>query len=1242
MELWKHQDEALQAILTGGKKVQVEMACGVGKSFLAIEIARRFPKTLIVVPTLALMEQYVLRYRSLLGCKFLCFCSINHMEGAVKIKVKTNSKTLGKTVVEEERIVVMTTYASLGQFAYRARHMGFKMDVVILDEAHNVATEGRYGFLLDEPLVFEKAVLMTATRKLEGEYNMLDKDIYGECVYEYNFQRAIEEGIIRDYNLWLAVYRIPGETEFDCDAEPEEMFEVVCRAIRERGAGKVFVFNRFVSGALAGKATAVESFVEKADLFRKYLGDGVHVYGISGETPQEERREKLERFRNSPAGEVHVLCSSGVLSEGIDVPDCNMIIYADRKQSRRDIIQCLGRCIRKTEDGKFAEVVIPINVGDSMESEEKLLAELGKNIGQNRYRKMIDILVALKSVDGRLEDEEKRKEIGLIGDDKIGVIADRRIIGKNCYRGDCMGWWIRYEELKRFVEKKGRLPHYTPGGDERRLFSWIQCNRRKYKGKEGNPLDSSQKVHLENLDCWEWSRDYDVWWYRNYEKLKAFLATSGGVYPDRKAETKLERSLGHWVQNQRSNFQGTSKNSKRYRELTADKRIALEKLENWSWDKNEYWDERYEELKNFLVKYGRLPVGGCNDESESSIGKWCGYQRQLIRRKGYKYPDSKLSKLQDLPLWRNEIIYTEDDWQVDYSKLKIFVEETGRLPLTNSPRKEERKLAGWVSRQRVRREFLNTSQIAQMDLFVGFFWDRKESWEKKYSELKKYIDTNGKLPDSQDENHDTRTLRNWLSSQISYYRRNKLSAECREKIKIILPMIVGSNEKWQETHGKLCEFVGKNGRLPSILSKDNSEKTLGQWIFMQRQRWRKGTLDSESERILNDTRYWIWERNYEEEWMEKYEELLDFVRENGRLPRDPRDNSKEGKLARWCVVQRSRQREMGKHRKLTKNEEEKLELVPGWHWDLTNGIWDEKYEKLKEFIHKHGRYPSDHNGGNDEKKLGTWVLVQKRRMSGNDPSSRSITVDEKEKLESLPGWKWANDDSETIWNNNYNDLQSFIMENKATPDISKGGSEQLLASWCQRQRNFKRGTMKGNLSDEQKSKLEATYGWFWSRNDFPEKAKQIALLGHKPIYEENPNLYVWYNYISNAKCNNPAIKQAKEIIKGLTPKPPFEILSKLNNKPQTITYETVVSTRRKRALTTEEKEAIKEKENHRCKICHRIFEPHKLEIAHIVPHHAGGEDTTDNVIPLCRICHIDLDSQETPQGRMRLLREMIL
>ena len=122
-----------------------------------------------------------------------------------------------------------------------------------------------------------------------------------------------------------------------------------------------------------------------------------------------------------------------------------------------------------------------------------------------------------------------------------------------------------------------------------------------------------------------------------------------------------------------------------------------------------------------------------------------------------------------------------------------------------------------------------------------------------------------------------------------------------------------------------------------------------------------------------------------------------------------------------------------------------LEAMPGWAWDPYESAWQEAYTELRAL----GRIPPS-------RRLGEWANKQRRSRS-------TISADQVEKLEALPGWTW--DPREAMWQEKYAELSAL----GSMPAVSS-----RLYEWARYQL-----THRATLSVEHIEQLQALAFWRW-------------------------------------------------------------------------------------------------------------------------------------------------------------------
>lgn len=190
-----------------------------------------------------------------------------------------------------------------------------------------------------------------------------------------------------------------------------------------------------------------------------------------------------------------------------------------------------------------------------------------------------------------------------------------------------------------------------------------------------------------------------------------------------------------------------------------------------------------------------------------------------------------------------------------------------------------------------------------------------------------------------------------------------------------------------------------------------------------------------------------------EPWEIMYERLLEYKAFKQEWPLVA-----EGKLGVWCNTQRI-SRKQG-----TLSEERMARLnAIGFEWEQHDARWREKFQLLKTFYEKEGRWPKRGEGA-----LAGWCNTQRQaRKNGTLIKERICRLD-------AIGFIWEYD-LEEEWQKNYKDLENFYSRYARWPKSSEGN----LGAWCATQRKMRR---RGLLSDKRQTALDRL-GFVWSAED---------------------------------------------------------------------------------------------------------------------------------------------------------------
>ena len=123
---------------------------------------------------------------------------------------------------------------------------------------------------------------------------------------------------------------------------------------------------------------------------------------VSGEMNAKTRNTEINKLRNISEQEVGILANARCLSEGVDVPTLDGIAFFDPRSSQVDIIQAVGRAIRKSENKTDGYIILPVYLGDTTNVEDEILQSRFNFIYLlqicNRHLKFVETFIILHKI----------------------------------------------------------------------------------------------------------------------------------------------------------------------------------------------------------------------------------------------------------------------------------------------------------------------------------------------------------------------------------------------------------------------------------------------------------------------------------------------------------------------------------------------------------------------------------------------------------------------------------------------------------------------------------------------------------------------------------------------------------------------------------------------------------------------------------------------------------------------------
>ncbi|MCC6681133.1 MAG: DEAD/DEAH box helicase [Phycisphaeraceae bacterium] len=363
---------------------------------------------------------------------------------------------------DEQLTVVFSTYHSI-ETVSKAQKSGLpEFDLIICDEAHRttgvtLVGEDESHFVKVHDANFIKArkrLYMTATPRIYGDQakskareataelaSMDDPELFGHELHRLGFGEAVKHGLLTDYKvLVLAVDESyvaktfqkqlakDGELNLDdatritgCWNGLEKRFEAIKDAPDLQG--DVQPMRR----AVAFSRTIKDS-KKFRDQFRQivqaYKDDHPDLDVLEVETDHVDgsydalRRNELLRWLkdDAPGNTARVLSNARCLSEGVDVPALDAVMFLNPRNSVIDVVQSVGRVMRLSPDKRFGYIILPIGIPADKTPEEALK-------DNEKYKVVWQVLQALRAHDDRFNATINQIELNKNRPDNIQVIG---------------------------------------------------------------------------------------------------------------------------------------------------------------------------------------------------------------------------------------------------------------------------------------------------------------------------------------------------------------------------------------------------------------------------------------------------------------------------------------------------------------------------------------------------------------------------------------------------------------------------------------------------------------------------------------------------------------------------------------------------------------------------------------------------------------------------------------------------
>lgn len=368
-----------------------------------------------------------------------------------------------KAPAPDEMTVVFSTYQSIQVISNAQKQHGFpEFDLIICDEAHRTTgatlegeDESNFVRIHNQDFIAgKKRLYMTATPRIFGDAvrskakevsaelcSMDDPALYGETLFQRGFGWAVQNDLLTDYKvIVLAVDEAMVSTSIQNRLKDED------NALKLDDATKIVgCYKALTKADLAADVATDTGHMRRALAFCKdiassklvrdefsavveeYLasaasGDeepplGCEVHHVDGTFNAKTRTRELEWLKAEHEDHsCRILSNARCLSEGVDVPALDAIMFLHPRKSQIDVVQSVGRVMRRAPGKKMGYVILPVGIPAGVAPEEALN-------NNEKYKVVWQILNALRAHDERFDATINKMDLGVDVSGQIEVIA---------------------------------------------------------------------------------------------------------------------------------------------------------------------------------------------------------------------------------------------------------------------------------------------------------------------------------------------------------------------------------------------------------------------------------------------------------------------------------------------------------------------------------------------------------------------------------------------------------------------------------------------------------------------------------------------------------------------------------------------------------------------------------------------------------------------------------------------------
>ena len=481
-------------------------------------------------------------------------------------------------------------------------------------------------------------------------------------------------------------------------------------------------------------------------------------------------------------------------------------------------------------------------------------------------------------------------------------------------------WYDTLENVKHYMDENGKRPNKrSKNKDIKFMGCWIVTQNGNYKKKNNIMKEENIKNEWEEFISNSKYKKYFIsneeQWYKMLDKVKKYI-DKNKKKPHRNSKDKNIKFMEGWIITQNKNYKKKNHIMKdeniknKWEEFISDSKYKQYFISN-----EEQWYKMLDKVKKYIDKNKKKPHRNSKDKDIKSMYIWIGTQNKNYKKKSRSMKDenfrNKWEEFINNSKYKKYFISNEEHWYKMLDKVKQYIDENNEKPNSTSKDKDIKIMGSWISNQTENykkknhimkeeniknewEEFISDSKYKQ------YFISNEEQWYKMLDKVKQYIDKNKKKPHRNSKNKNIKIMGSWISNQNTKYK-NKIMIMKDENIRnkweefINNPKykqyFISNEEHWYKMLDKVKQYIDKNSKRPSSISKNKNIRFMCSWIYSQTENYKKKSnimkdenIKNKWEEFINNSKYKKYFISNEEHWYKMLDKVKQYIDEKNEKP----------------------------------------------------------------------------------------------------------------------------------------------------------------------------------------------------------------------------------------------------------------------------------------------------------------------------------------------------------------------